>query len=744
MLHEIILSLSGHASPLLSANASNPSSSLLSPPEKALLATVASLSEKHRKIRSAADKISTESKSSICQSVATAISSKCLGDFQRKVLEVESGILRKDASSVGAYNIVPLTAVVGEFSEWTRLMDWLLRITQLMMEDGCTGSRLINKLNKQLQTGYTDIEEAALHLGQVAESAWLRQASCWILYGRLPSYGHNDFFLQEEKGRYEINQDLLPHFVSPSTAKSITFIGKSLHQIRTKSETSASCISALLPKHLQLLSSMQHPITSSSMSNTVSAIRKNLSQTALQDLLPLSKIQEVLRIFYDFFLLNRGEFAIALVNEADERIRSRWQRSDNLAYEKRDKLSDVVVKDGEVTAVLARIWTSMFGLHGITDEDEDELEMARDMISLSIEKAGKSAFLTTASTAMFHTTLLSVPTALSLKISSPLDLFLSQKEVEIYSSINAYLLSIRRAHLRLSDLWKITSLRRHHPAPPAPPFGSIPQCKTITVKLRTRAETRSAQMRNVWATSSSALYVLGELAAYFQGEVVNVTWEDFQHWISGTEPTLASRPSTRASKRKSPHDEEDSDASMHSDDEPTPKLENTHDPQTLSAAHQRYLLSLKHQLLLTAPAFTDSLFKLLQKIDLVVALVHRIHAVWMSMDLEADGGKVDAFSDHRKEEHEIGTQLSRATMDVKGGISNLVSILRLIDQDAEGREHALEQLESQIEDFVLTDDKKFRPKKVGRVDRLLMKLDFGGWIEPQKVAENESSDEEIL
>ena len=743
MLHEIVLSLSGHASPLLSTNAANPSSSLLSPPEKALLASVTSLSEKYRKIRSAAKKISTESKSSTCQSVATAISSKYLGDFQRKVLEVESGILRKDASSVGAYNIVPLTAVVGEFSEWTRLMDWLLRITQLMMEDRCTGSRLINKLNKQLQTGYTDIEEAALHLGQVAESAWLRQASCWILYGRLPSYGY-DFFLQEDKGRYEINQDLLPHFASPSTARSIMFIGKSLHQIRTKSETSTSCISALLPKHLQLLSSMQHPITSSSMSNTICAIRRNLSQTALQDLLPLSKIQEVLHIFHDFFLLNRGEFAIALVNEADERMRSRWQRSDNLAYEKREKLSDVVIKEGEVTAILARTWTSMFGLHGITGEDEDELDMARDMINLSIEKAGKSAFLTTASTAMFHTTLLSVPTALSLKISSPLDLFLSQKEVEIYSSINAYLLSIRRAHLRLSGLWKITSLRRHHPAPPVPPFGSTPQGGAITGRLRTRAETRSAQMRNVWATSSSALYVLGELAAYFQGEVVTVTWEDFQHWISGTEPTSASRPSTRGSKRKIPHDEEGSDASMHSHDRPAPKLENTHDPQTLSAAHQRYLLSLRHQLLLTATAFTESLFKLLQKIDLVVALVHRIHAVWTSMDLEADEGVVDAFSDHRKEEYEAGNQLSSATMDVKSGISNLVSILRLIDQDSEGREDALEQLESQIEDFVLTDDEKFRPKKAGRVDRLLMKLDFGGWIAPENVADYESSDEEIL
>ena len=254
MLHEIILSLSGHASPLLTTHATDSPSNLLSPPEKALLTTVASLSEKHRKIRFASQRIASESQSSICQSVATSIYSKYLGEFQRKVLEVESGILCKDAASVGAYNIVPLTAVVGQFSEWTRLMDWLLSLTELMNGNGCTGSRLINKLNSELQTGYTDIEDASLYLGRVAENAWLRKASCWILYGRLPSYGHTDFFLSEEKSGYQINEELLPHFVSKSTAHSITFIGKSLDQIRTKSETSASCISALLPKHLQLLS----------------------------------------------------------------------------------------------------------------------------------------------------------------------------------------------------------------------------------------------------------------------------------------------------------------------------------------------------------------------------------------------------------------------------------------------------------------------------------------------------------
>lgn len=743
MLHEIILSLSGHSSPLLTANAADTTSSLLSPPEKALLATAAHLSELHRNIRTECQKLAATSRSSVCQSVATNITSQHLAQFQQVVLETERSILSKDSSSVGAYNIVPLTAVIGNFSEWTQRLEWLWDITQFTSKDGCTGTRLINKLNLELQTGYSDIEELALSLGRIAESAWLKQASCWVLYGRLPSFGQEDFFLKDAgNGEFKINYDLLPHFVSKSTAKSIQFIGKSLNQIRLKSETAAASISGLLPKHLEHLSSLEFPITPSNMTNVVLAIRSSLSQNALQDLLPLSKIQDALRMFHNFFLLNNGEFAIALVNEADEKIKSRWQRSDNLAYENRAKLGDVIMKDGEVAAVLTKTWASMLALSGLSEEDEDELEMARELVTLTIQgpsnRTPKSAMALP-----FHTSLLSVPTALSLKIASPLDLFLSKREIDMYSSVNAYLLSVRRAHQRLSNLWKLTSLRRHHPAPPPPPVGSTAEGRETTQRLRERARQRNMQMRSVWATSSATLYLLGELEAYFQGEVIRGTWEGFQEWITGTKKAT-SRPSTSTSKAQGLHDAEgDIDMWSRAGEmvEAGRNPKNTHDPQTLSAAHQRFLISLRHQLLLTSTSFTGPLFDLLQKVDYIVALVHRIHTIWTSIDLEEDQGVVDAFSDFQRELSDVEVQLAEATGNVKEAIGTLVAALRVIDQAAENREDELEQLEAQVEDFVLNDEDAFRPMRVGRVDRLLMKLDFGGWLEPEDGAGDEMEQE---
>jgi hypothetical protein len=195
MLHEILLSLSGHPSPLLTADHSS-QTSILSLPEKALLSSIAHLSDLHCKLIAHTDTIASSHPSSICQAVATAISSTHLAIFQRKVLEVEDGILRKDAGSVGAYNIVPLTAIVGEFSGWTRRMEWFLEIVEFMMRGNCSGAMVIDKLCDAIQTGYVDIEEAGLSLVKVAETAWLKQVSAWILYGRLPSFGREDFFVQ--------------------------------------------------------------------------------------------------------------------------------------------------------------------------------------------------------------------------------------------------------------------------------------------------------------------------------------------------------------------------------------------------------------------------------------------------------------------------------------------------------------------------------------------------------------------
>jgi hypothetical protein len=630
-----------------------------------------------------------------------------LAQFQKRVLDVEADILRKDASYVGAYNIVPLTTIVGQFSGWTKRMEWFWEVTQYMLKDGCTGAKLINSLIEAMRTGYQDIEEAALSLLKVAEIAWLKQASSWILYGRLPAFGQADFFIQCKDGDHNIVAEHLPTFVSVPTAASILFIGRSINQLCSADAEAASSIQGLVGTHRRILSQTDIPITSANLASTISHIRRSLSLGALQKLLPLDRVQEILHLLHEYFLLNNGEFSSSLITEADEKSTSRWKRNKD---DDKGKLKGMMMKDNEVTAVLTRTWGTLSALQGLDSDDGDMLELGRDLMELQIMKASKSA-------TPFNSILLPIPTGLTLKVASPLNLFLSSKELGKYTSVNSFLLSIRRAHLRLSDLWKLSALRRVHPSPPSPPFDSTPAGKELASRIRERSKFRDHKMRSVWATSSAALYFVAELEAYFHIEIIQYAWDSLQQWIR--EHSQDAQGPTDTSPTASGHDEREQFTR-------TP----AHDPQSLALAHGQFLQYVGRYLLISTSSFTQPLFTLLKAIDHLVALVYRIQTIWAALDLETDEGVVDAFSDFHKEEGDVAMQLAEAADTVKLSVQKLLASLRDLDQNSSNDISSIDDIEAGVDGIELIDADAFKLKESGRLDRLLMKLDFGGWLEP--------------
>lgn len=545
------------------------------------------------------------------------------------------------------------------------------------------------------------------------------------------------------------------------------FIGTSLNHVRSRagSESSVGGLSHL-SSQLQELSKLTFPLDTAAFSRAITSIRQYLSQTTLQKLLPRDKVVEMLHLLREFFLLGRGEFAMALTQQADEKLRNRWHRADNLAYEKREKLGTAVVKEGEVAAVLTRAWAVLASMQSEHAEEDEELERARDLIQLHLSKSGttnstgKQDNSPTNSTP-FGNLLFSVPVIMSLHVPSPLDLFLSTADVATYSSVNSYLLSIRRAHLRLTDLWKITSLRRHHPAPPRPPFSLKKAGQKKTRTLKDRWSDRSLTMRSTWTTSSAAIFFLAETEAYLQVEIVEGLWAHFEGWLVGRE-TSGSRPPTRPSTRPSTsHQQHATDGHVGQqpgegeDDlwledgqttrpasrpypQPDLNLAAHRDPQTLSVAHRMYLGALTRRLLLTQPTFTDPLYRLLVHIDRLVALVHRLQGIWTALDLEADEGVVDAFSNLEAEEAEIKAHIGQMENKVKRGVEDVVGVLRNLSIDSTFlAEMEGEELYSDAQEFLDDDPGRYVPKRVGGVDRLLMKLDFGGWFNSGAGAEND-------
>lgn len=505
-----------------------------------------------------------------------------------------------------------------------------------------------------------------------------------------------------------------------------------------------------LSSRLRELSQLTYPLDSATFSRTITSIRLFLSRNTLQKLLPLSKVLDILQLLRDFFLLGRGEFAMALTQQADDKIRSRWRRADNLAHERRDGLNHIVVKEGEVIAVLTRTWAAMGSMQGQQVEEDEGLELARDLLRLTLVKtktATKLGSTIQMATTPYRNLMFSVPVVLSLLVPSPLDLFLSPSDVQTYTAINSYLHSIRRAHLRLTDLWKITPLRRHHPAPPKPTHGSSKAGRARVIMLRERQARRMLTMRSAWTTCSAAIFFLGETEGYLQVEVVAELWEGFQRWLTTGSDEFRPPESVRPSRAASRIDTRDNDA-MDEDEEQdlwlaegsnasrpqssSQEARHPHDPQTLAAAHRLYLSTLVRRILLSQESFTDPLYNLLVDVDQLVALVHRLQEVWNSIDLEEDVGVVDAFADLEREERDVRSQIRATVGEVKAGIEGVIGVLRNLEADHEGLVWGDDDDTGEDGTGGLREEGQYVPRRVGGVDRLLMKLDFGSWFDSGK------------
>ncbi|KAK1069083.1 hypothetical protein LTR12_012698 [Friedmanniomyces endolithicus] len=716
MLHEVLLALSGHPSPLFPSPEANgtadPTSiqSLLSPSEAALLKSIGKLAERHRQLRDRARWIESKHRSTICRAVATG-TQRHLARFQQKILDVESKILTKDASVVGAYDIVPLALIVTEFDDWHRLMEWLWATACLMQPatsqtgtlhaaDGCSGAAVIDYLRTEASTGFPEIEKASTELSRVAELAWLRQLAPWIVYGKLPAFGTGDFFVQEAPGgdgAFWVMKELIPDFLATATISSIVFIGTCLHQIQRlphhngSSATSTShhaTDTELASAHLQHLSSLPLPLNQAQLTRAISTIRLSLSQNVLQRLLPMSDITRLLRCLRSYFLLGHGEFAIAIIEEAEARLQARQQSMGRLLRQDPLKvLQGLSIKDAELHQTLSSAWKRL----AREDYAEDTvLNFARQHVRLSLPtvKAARPASSENISPIAFNDLLFPSATSLSLEPGPPLDLFISPRDIETYAAINAYLLAVRRAQVRLSELWRRTSARRDH-------------------AIHKKTTNRQKYTRKVWATSSAALHLVSETAAYLEGEVVKGSCDHFERWVE--------RPTSNESL-------DDSFGSVQSAQAPEVAQR---DPETLAAAHRTFVASLSYSLLLTDVPYTRDLRSLLGNIDALIAFFNSLLDAHHKADL-ADDARSSEDGYAADEESRLELELDRARKKVDSDLRSVVRRLRELDHERIGAGRYLEVDRGESGGF--------EPWKGGGVNRLLMKLEF------ERVADEDARD----
>lgn len=272
---------------------------------------------------------------------------------------------------------------------------------------------------------------------------------------------------------------------------------------------------------------------------------------------------------------------------------------------------------------------------------------------------------------------------------SPLDLFMSTREVELYSLINSYLLAIKRAQLRLSNLWRRTAARRDYPTPDT----AHEKTSVTEMAAATRIFKRRVATRKIWATCSAAIFLISETLAYFEGGIITESWNHFIDWV---QTSIGS--------------EQGEGTQMIASTSSTGNLVQR-DPETLASGHRAFLAAVTYGLLLNDVLFTKELRSLLGNVDTLVAFFIRLLETQQKLDMDVN--EESAYL--TEEESRYSLELDRARKKVDSDLKSVVHRLRKLDQERLGSARY----------FNGNDDVDFEPWKSGGVDRLLMKLEFG-------------------
>ncbi|KIV87658.1 hypothetical protein PV11_03190 [Exophiala sideris] len=739
MLHEILLSLSGVQSPIwdqgrlpgeLNGQTFN---QYVSPPERAMLESLAHLQRLHVQVKHATAQFTKTHESMVCRAVSASIADVHLGNFMDKIVQVETSILKKDAGYVGAYGIVPLSTIVSDFAPWTRRLEWLKAVVEQLNANSQptrpSAPGLLDFLEKETHTGYSDIEEMAVALLTVAQRAWMRIASLWILYGKLSRFGPHDFCVKENPqasstiDTFLLDQLLVPKFVNTAAAQALCSTGTALNQLRSHGKhatfslkTSSDPAMTLLSRHLKLLESLEYPLNPSLLENVFLSINSSISENALSQVLPRALVMRLLQVILRYVLLDHGEFAVSLVAHADDRVMNRQHAQTAVRPVRRiGKLDDLAVKDAEINSILSKTMAELAAL-GVDDDVEEEVFLfAKQILSLKTVDVENGSHMVS--------TLLPTTTFLYITIppSSPLHIFLSPQDTEVYALLNAYLVSVYRAGFHLSGLWKLSGHRRSYPTPLGPPRSASKAGHAILAARRSRDTRRMKRTRRHWTVASKALFLVNELEAYLQGEVIQNSWTQFHRWLEGEDAIVSpksSRPTTSSSAAQSRTTGlPDGTSGLGSSDTNV----RPSDPRLLAEAHGIFLQGLKSGLFFTNGPFIQTMKTLVTQCDHFNALFSRLQVVWEGLDLQEDDGVVDAFSSYEKDEREVLSEMDRTSDAINASVIQLVNKIRELAAEMRTGTGADDTQQNPAE--ARWNVTTFVPWQARTVDRLVMKLD---------------------
>ncbi|GAA5805800.1 gamma-tubulin complex component protein [Helicostylum pulchrum] len=627
-----------------------------------------------------------------------------LNDYRQDILDMEKRILNKE-DDLGS-NVVPLSLLTADLSRWETLLPALWKFIRLLQDnpERYHGCKLFDLLMDQAKTGVIEfrhqIEKMMIQLYNVL----YRQLTAWMVDGQWTD-PDNEFFiipytsivdsnpLAARTGwnrLYIIAYDRIPSHLSHSLVESILFVGKA---IATVNEMDKILIpDAMRKKHLQLLislhSSNSNHQTSSpwirypqELKKIVNEVRRSTADWLFSQVLVGDHgLHRYLNSFRRLFLLNYGDFAANFIQEcALWRKRSLSSSSSSTRNRNNDNTRSVPESTFSVnnktpskTAMIFRYQelNALLGKASIGTDAEDQLH-------------GFSLLLIDDETSQYPFSdllLVELRVILTYDLQWPIDLFLGESDLKNYSNLWSFLISLKNTQMLLNNLWK--TLRT----------GSNNNTHREETVIRRHQNTSQFedndgyQERLVWRLRSLMLFWIDTLWNHIQTNVID---SHYQQLIDITTPPT----STTTTKRKS--------------FQPKAKL----DFEEIQVAHEKFLQNTMHGCLLTSDDCVETVHNILKICSDFCELMERI-----SEDGEWRRSKRRRTTE--KTAAEIINQWTKSNTD----FSWTKSVREIQEKFTLSTESF----------FILASSQQPEIKANGRLDVLLMQLDYNKWFSGQK------------
>ncbi|TFK77392.1 hypothetical protein BDN72DRAFT_830549 [Pluteus cervinus] len=608
MIAEVLLVLAGHSSSLFPVDHKiHPSfAPLLHPGERQCLESLGLIALRYRKIKEAANRLSTSPSRYVCALCAT-LNNILKAEYETLVVELESKVLRRDASTVGSGSFVPLSSIRAAFSEWDAPMAALVSLVdELETESRWLPGPLIDMLIVRSRTGVHKIAEIFLRLSVAVQLVWRTQLTAFIVHGSLAS-------IDPLSGAdYILLPGSIPSCVSEQARESIAYAGRAVGTVKAAKwqkqlpRTLASEHTAMLEK---VLPQEQHEFDL-----VIAQIRTNVSEWLWMNVLTQKDVEDAVDSLANYFLLRNGEFSLSLIREFERLKLSRLTA--------RTGPSSTMIRDQDLDLALLR---ASLGTSAQHDPSLIHLKFSlplgplRPLLPSLVPPAPTQSIssLTEAGidSGLFNSHLLGTPLVLSYVVSWPLDLFLHSVDLAAYGNLFSYLSALRKTHTRIHTCWtSLSNAQRARRRWTGLGEGGTSEDLELRRKL----------LRCGWGIVRDMNWFLDTLLGYVMTDVVEVEYRRLRDLLgrgktSTYKGDLGVTPTQPPIQQTHPSQIAPSASNLSNASSTSQHLDFT----SLRTIHATYLDRLLTGCLLTNPGLTSTLRSLLEVCEQFVAQVER-------------------------------------------------------------------------------------------------------------------------